>query len=52
MKSIISAIRTVLGWIIVFFDYITRPSPIERTPEEQEEVERQLDDLALYQFRG
>ena len=52
MKSILSVIRTVLGWIIVFFDYVTRPSPIERTPEEQQEVERQLEDLVLYQFHG
>lgn len=52
MKIVLSVIRTVLGWIIVFFDYITRPSPIERTPEEQQEVERQLEDLVLYQFYG
>lgn len=52
MKTVMSVIRTVLGWIIVFFDYVTRPSPIERAPEEQEEVERQLKDLTLYQFFG
>lgn len=52
MQTILNVIRTVLGWIVVFFDYVTRPSPIERSPQEQQEVERQLEDLALYQFYG
>lgn len=52
MKTLLNVIRTVLGWIVVFFDYVTRPSSIERSPQEQQEVERQLEDLALYQFYG
>jgi hypothetical protein len=47
-----SVIRTVLSWIIIFVDRITRPSPMERSPDEQEVVENELEKMSVYQFEG
>lgn len=52
MKFILTLVRKVLGLIVVFFDRITRPSPEEREPEEQERIEDELETMALYQFDG
>lgn len=47
-----TVIRNVLSWIIVRVDRLTRPSPMERSPDEQEVIENELENLALYQFEG
>ena len=50
MSLIISLIRNLLGGIIAFFDLITRGSKLKRVKEEQEKVEKELQNLTLYQF--
>jgi hypothetical protein len=52
MDWIMSVVRSVLGTIVVFLDRITRPAPFERSPDEQEVVEDELEKMALYQFDG
>ncbi len=51
MKVLFRAIRWVLGQIILFVDWITRPKPVRRAPEKQAEVDRETADLKLYHFR-
>jgi len=48
---ILRAIRWVLGQIILFGDWLTRPKPPQRTPEAQAALDAQTANLALYQFR-
>jgi len=45
-----SAIRYVLGQIILFVDWITRPRRPSHPPELQRSLDEQTRDLALYQF--
>ena len=52
MQVLLSIVRTIMGGILRFLDYITRPSPLERAPEEQRAIEDELEDMALYQFAG
>lgn len=52
MKFLLSIVRKVLGWIVMGFYWITRPSPVERSDEEQKKIEDELEDMALYQFKG
>lgn len=51
MKLLFRAIRWILGQIILFVDWITRPKPVERTPEQQAEVDSQTANLKLYHFQ-
>lgn len=48
---ILRAIRWVLGRLILFGDWLTRPKPPQRTPEAQAALDAQTANLALYQFR-
>lgn len=50
MSVIINLIRNVLGAIIAFFDVITRGSKLKRTKEDQQQLEKELQQLKLYQF--
>ncbi len=47
---LLKLLRNGLGSIIVFIDWIFRPSKLERTPEQQLLVEEQLKDMTLYQL--
>lgn len=47
-----SVIRFVLGRIILFFDWLTRPKSPEHTPEVQAELDQKTSDLALYQYQA
>ena len=47
---ILKLLREGLGRIIVFFDYVTRPKPMHRSPEEQALVNKAAGRLTLYQF--
>lgn len=47
---ILNALREGLGRIVVFIDILTRPRPLQRTPEAQREVEAAAQGLSLYQF--
>jgi len=51
MGFIFKPIRWVLGQIIIFIDWITRPKPVERAPEEQSKVDEKTRTMALYQFQ-
>ena len=50
MGFIFKPVRWVLGQIIIFIDWITRPKPIQRTEEAQKEIDTQTDNMVLYQF--
>ncbi len=43
-------IRKILGAIIIFIDAITRPRPIQRSENEQTEVDNLAKNYSLYQF--
>ncbi len=47
---LLKLVREGLGRTIAFVDHITRPTPMQRTPEAQQQVEQALDGLALYQY--
>jgi glutaredoxin len=50
MSVVIKLIRNLLGGIIAFLDVITRGSKLKRTKEDQQQVEKELQELTLYQF--
>ena len=51
MGFIFKPVRWVLGQIIIFVDWVTSPKPIQRTTEEQAEIDQQTELMALYQFQ-
>lgn len=51
MGFIFKPIRWILGQIIIFIDWATRPKPMQRSAEAQAEVDRQTENMALYHFQ-
>ena len=51
MGFIFKPIRWVLGQIIIFIDWVTRPKQVERAAEVQKEVDTKTKNMALYQFQ-
>lgn len=55
MKSVVrlffKTLRSVLGPIMLLWEWLTRPQGIVRAPAAQEEVERQCRNLVIYQFK-
>ena len=51
MGFIFKPVRWVLGQIIIFIDWLTRPKPMQRSLETQKEVDQQTQNMALYQFQ-
>ena len=49
---IVKALRVVVGQLVVFISFLTRPSPMRREPAAQAEVNDAASALALYQFNG
>jgi glutaredoxin len=49
---LLKALRIGLGQLIIFIDFITRPRPLQRTPEAQAVVNQAAASLSLYQFRA
>ncbi len=47
---ILKAARNGLGLIIVFFDWVSRPTPIKRSAEQQNKVQEAVSGLSLYQL--
>jgi len=47
-----NTLRNILGAIIIFFDAITRPKPMQRSEDDQKDVDRQAKNYSLYQFHG
>ena len=50
MGFIFKPVRWLLAQIIIFIDWITRPKPVERSAEEQKEIDKQTSNMVLYQF--
>ena len=51
MGFIFKPIRWILGQIIIFIDWATRPKPMQRSAEAQAEVDKQTEKMALYHFQ-
>jgi glutaredoxin len=51
MGFIFKPVRWVLGQIIIFIDWITRPKPVQRSTDSQTEVDQQTKDMVLYHFQ-
>ena len=51
MGFIFKPVRWLLGQIIIFIDWITRPKPVQRSAELQKEVDQQTKNIVLYQFQ-
>ncbi|MBD5771398.1 glutathione S-transferase N-terminal domain-containing protein [Marinomonas sp. SM2066] len=49
MKILIKCIRNLLGCIIMSIDLVTRGSKLKRTQEKQAQVNKELENLSLYQ---
>lgn len=50
MGYIFKPIRWVLGQLIIFIDWVTRPKPVLRQSGEQNKIDLQTASMALYQF--
>ncbi len=50
MGFIFKPVRWLLGQIIIFIDWLTRPKPMQRSAQAQKEVDEQTKNMALYQF--
>lgn len=50
MSILITLLRSLVGGILVFFDLITRGFKLKRSPQAQEKVNSEAQDLTLYQF--
>ncbi len=51
MGFIFKPVRWVLGQIIIFIDWLTRPAPVQRPAEIQKDIDKQTEKLTLYQFQ-
>ena len=51
MGFIFKPVRWVLAQIIIFIDWATRPKPLQRSAEQQQQVDGQTKNMALYQFQ-
>ena len=51
MGYIFKPIRWVLGQIIIFIDWLTRPKPVQRSEEAQNQIDQQTKTIVLYQFK-
>ena len=45
-------IRKIVGAIILFINSMTRPRPVQRSQEDQKNVDRLTEGLSLYQFNA
>lgn len=52
MNMLVKLLRNGLGQLIIFIDFITRPSKMKRSAEAQVEVVKEAEKLALYQFNA
>ena len=48
---IVSIIRNVLGELIVFFDWLFKPTQLKRSADAQAQLDEQCQSLAVYEFR-
>ena len=52
MKFFFKAVRAILQPIILFIDWVSRPSWPKRSEEEQQALDKKTSNLALYQFHA
>ncbi len=50
MGFIFKPVRWVLGQIVIFVDWLTRPKPVQRSNEAQAATNKQTSAMVLYQF--
>ena len=50
IRTFFRGVRLVLGPFMLLWEAVSRPEPVQRTPEAQTLVERACGELALYQF--
>lgn len=50
MGFIFKPVRWLLGQLIIFIDWLTRPKPVQRSAELQKEIDGQTKNMVLYQF--
>ena len=50
MKMLINFIRNLLGYIFIAVDLLTRGTKKKRAPEEQQQINKELQNFSLYQF--
>lgn len=51
VKLFFKALRVVLGPFMLLWEALTRPRGIRRNPENQQAVDRECQNLSLYQFK-
>ena len=51
MGFIFKPVRLLLGQIIIFIDWLTRPKPMQRSTDAQSEVDQQTENMVLYHFQ-
>ena len=51
MGYIFRSIRLILGYIIVFLDWVTRPGKPKHAPDKKTELDLATSQMALYQFK-
>jgi len=51
MGFIFKPVRWVLGQIIIFIDWVTRPKPVQRSADAQAKVNQQTENMVLYHFQ-
>jgi len=51
MGFIFKPVRWVLGQVIIFIDWLTRPKPMLRAVDTQADVDQQTQNMVLYQFK-
>jgi glutaredoxin len=51
IRTFFRGLRLVLAPVVLIAEKLSTPKSIERSPEEQAEVDRACESLALYQFR-
>jgi glutaredoxin len=52
MGNIMVFIRSVLGSLILLFDFITRPKPLMRGIDTQDKIDKITSNISLYQFHA
>ena len=51
IRAFFKTLRAVLGPFMLLWEFLTRPTGIARTPNEQAAVDTQCQDLVLYQYK-
>ena len=51
MKYIFKSIRWILGQLVIFIDWLTRPKLPQLSPERRAELDQQTANLKLYHFK-